>query len=272
MKKLVGTLTALILITSCGPKQFYERTETGLEYYFFEKNDGGKTGDKGDIYNLNITAMTRHDSVVFQERAMFQRSEPIYPGDFHEGLGMLREKDSAAFKLSVDSFFTLHNLSIPRGLENDSMFKLHIGVVAILNPFEHTIYKSEQELAQMKKFVERKAWTTQTDTTGIMYEIVKSNDQGELLEEGDSVALTYIYSTLDDRVIERTREGDAWSYKIGGQQTRVAGLDRLLTLMRNGEKARALIPFTEAFGEEGFGALIPPYTTLVIELSAEKEK
>jgi FKBP-type peptidyl-prolyl cis-trans isomerase len=273
MKKIgVVTFSVLLLVSSCGPKQFYERTESGLEYYFFKKNREGKTGQKGDIYNLNITATTRRDSVVFQEHAMFQRSEPIYPGDFHEGLAMLHEKDSAAFVLSVDSFFNLHGLSIPKGLENDSMFKLLVGVENILNPFEHTIFKSEQELKQMKAYVERKAWNIQTDSTGIMYEIIEKVKDGATIMEGDSVNLEYIYSTLDDRIIERTRDGDTWAYKVGSMQTRVSGLDRLLTLMKDGEKARAVIPFTEAFGEEGLGIMIPPYTTLVIQLKAIKAK
>ena len=274
MKKITGITTLLIavVLTSCGPKQFFERTATGLEYYFFEKNREGKTGQVGDIYNINITAATRHDSILFQEHAMFKRSEPLYPGDFHEGLGMLHEKDSAAFRLHVDSFFGLHNLTIPKGLEKDSMFKLHIGVESIMNPFEHTIFKSEQELKQMKAYVERKQWNVVTDTTGIMYEKTTVNEGGEPIEMGDSVALFYVYSMLNDRIIERTREGDTWKYQLGSPQTRVSGLDRLLVLMNDGEKARAVIPFTEAFGEDGLLPIIPPYTTLVLEVTANKMK
>lgn len=270
---IVSTFILVLAITSCGPKQYYEQTESGLEYYFFKKNKEAKKGQIGDIYNLNITATTRKDSLLFSKSsAMFQRSEPIYEGDFHEGLGMLHEGDSAAFILSVDSFFGLHGLSIPHGLEHDSMFKLLIGVEAINNPFEHTIYMSEKELVLMEDYAERRGWDAVKDSTGIMYQITTPNTEGDLISVGDSVDLSYMYATLKDRVIERTREGDPWRFQVGGTQTRVAGLNRLLVLMRDGERARALIPFTEAFGEDGFGMMIPPYTTLVVEVEAQKVK
>ncbi len=268
----VATIIGLIMLLGCGPNQVYERTKTGLEYYFFEKNDEGKTGDKGDIYNVNITATTPSDSVIFEQQAMFQRSASVYPGDFHEGLRMLHENDSAAFVLNVDSFFTLHGLSIPHGLTGDSMFKLYIGVTSILSPYQHTIFKCEEELIDMQDFVKRKGWNVVSDSTGIMYEIMERKEGSEEIVDGDSLGLSYIYATLNDRIIERTRDNDLWGYRVGSTQTRVTGLNRLLTLMKEGDKARAVIPFTEAFGEEGAGVLIPPYTTLVIELTANKTK
>ena len=132
------------------------------------------------------------------------------------------------------------------------------------------IYKSEQELVKMTEFVERKGWETIKDSTGIMYEVVESTDGNSTLQIGDSVALSYVYSTLDGRIINKTRENDFWRIVVGDPQIRVSGLTRLLTLTKHNEKVRAVIPFAEAFGEDGYGALIPPYTTVVIEFKANK--
>ncbi|MFT5725742.1 MAG: hypothetical protein ACI9JN_002869 [Bacteroidia bacterium] len=265
---LIGFIS--FLFASCGPKQFYEQTENGLEYYFFNKNKEAKMGQIGDIYNLNITATSKRDSLLFSEQAMFQRHESIYPGDFHEGLGMIHVGDSISFILNTDSFFGMHNLRIPKGLENQDDFKLLIGVQAILSPLDHMIYKSEQELVKMKDYVAGKAWNVVSDSTGIMYEVLDKRSDKDFFEEGDSAALSYVYATLDGRIIEKTRDNDVWHFEVGGDQTRVSGLSRVLSLMRHGEKVRALIPFAEAFGEDGYGALIPPYTTIVIELEANK--
>lgn len=263
------TMTSL-LFTSCGPKQFFEQTENGLEYYFFKKNKEAKMGQIGDIYNLNISATTKRDSLLFSQRAMFKRHESIYPGDFHEGLGMLHEGDSVAFILNTDSFFGMHNLRIPKGLENQESFKLLMGVEAILSPLDHMIYKSEQELVKMKEYTELKGWQTITDSTGIMYEVVDPAENGINFEIGDSVALSYVYSTLEGRIINKTKQGDTWDIEVGNENIRVSGLTRLLVLTKDGEKVRALIPFAEAFGEDGYGPLIPPYTTIVIEYTAKK--
>lgn len=275
MKTKIGILLLVsfsMFYSSCGPKQFYEMTENGLEYYFFKKDKEGKRGEIGDIYTLNLTATTRKDSTLFSQRVMFERSESIYPGDFHDGLGMVHEKDSVAFILHKDSFFTMHGINIPKGLENDSMFKLLIGVEKILSPMEHFVYKCEEELVKMKAYASRKGWDCVTDSTGIMYEIMEPMPDAELLQVGDSAFLTYTYSTLNDQVLEKRREGDSWKFEVGGPQTRVSGLTRLLVLMKDGEKARAIIPFAEAFGEEGLAPLISPYTTLILEIKAEKVK
>ena len=258
------------LFVSCGPKQFYEKTENGLEYYFFKKNKEAKMGGIGDIYNLNISATTKRDSLLFTEHAMFKRHQSIYPGDFHEGLSMIHEGDSVAFVLNADSFFGMHNLKVPKGLENEETFKLLMGVEAILSPLDHMIYKSEQELVKMNEFISTKGWNVIKDSTGVMYEVVESDLSKPFFEVGDSAAISYVYSTLDGRIIEKTRENDVWHFEVGGMQTRVSGLTRLLTLIRDGEKVRALIPFAEAFGETGYGPLIPPYTTIVIDLKADK--
>jgi len=275
MKTKIGFLlifTFSLIYMGCGPKQFYEMTENGLEYYFFKKNKEAKRGEIGDIYTLNVTATTRKDSTLFSQRVMFERSESIYPGDFHDGLSMVHEKDSVAFILHKDSFFVMHGINIPKGLENDSMFKLLIGVEQILSPFEHLVYKCEEELVKMKDYANRKGWECVTDSTGIMYEIIEPMPESTNLEVGDSAFLTYTYSTLNDQVLEKRRDGDSWKFQVGGPQTRVSGLTRLLVLMKDGEKARALIPFAEAFGEDGLAPLIAPYTTLVLEIKAEKVK
>lgn len=270
-KFLIAMLMATgLCISSCGPKQFYEQTENGLEYYFFKKNKEAKMGQIGDIYNLNISAITKRDSLLFTERAMFKRHESIYPGDFHEGLGMIHEGDSIAFVLNVDSFFGMHYIPVPKGLENQETFKLLMGVDAILSPLDHMIYKSEQELVKMNEFVKEQGWSVLKDSTGIMYEVVESQKDNPYFVVGDSAAISYKYSTLDGRVIEKTRGTDVWHFEVGGMQTRVSGLTRLLTLSRYGEKVRALLPFAEAFGEEGYGPLIPPYTTIVIDIKADK--
>lgn len=270
-KFLIAMLMATgLCISSCGPKQFYEQTENGLEYYFFKKNKEAKMGQIGDIYNLNISATTKRDSLLFTERAMFKRHESIYPGDFHEGLGMIHEGDSIAFVLNVDSFFGMHYIPVPKGLENQETFKLLMGVDAILSPLDHMIYKSEQELVKMNEFVKEQGWSVLKDSTGIMYEVVESQKDNPYFVVGDSAAISYKYSTLDGRVIEKTRGTDVWHFEVGGMQTRVSGLTRLLTLSRYGEKVRALLPFAEAFGEEGYGPLIPPYTTIVIDIKADK--
>ena len=201
--KITAICTVLIatIIASCGPKQFYEQTENGLEYYFFKKNKEAKMGQIGDIYNLNITATTKRDSLVFSEHGMFKRHEAIYPGDFHDGLSMLHEGDSVGFVLHTDSFFQMHNLNTPKGLTGKETFKLLIGVEAILSPLDHMIYKSEQELVKMTEFVERKGWETIKDSTGTVIAKLSGN-LGDVYSppiDGDTITVEFTSDKSEER-------------------------------------------------------------------------
>jgi FKBP-type peptidyl-prolyl cis-trans isomerase FkpA len=266
MNKIAIGLWLMLLLVGCSDGYIMDKTSNGLEYHFFNKNSATPNGDIEDIYSLNISIYNTKSELLFKEFLMFERYQSVYPGDFHEGLSMLGVGDSAVFKLNADSFFYNHGMEKPKGISQpDEMINVHVGAISVHNPLQHLIAMSEKEVLMMNKFVERKKWDVTVDSTGIQYEITVHNPDGAQVKYGDEVSLTYLYYTLNENIIQKTKEGDFWKFTVG-DESRISGLSRILPFMKKGERMRAILPFTEAFGPQGMGIQIPAYTSIVIEL------
>jgi len=263
---IVGFL--LVVFASCNSGNSYELETgpTGLKYHFFSSDPSEKTGNVGDVYDVNAKILTESDSVVVNRKLLFKRSKPIYPGDLHEALSLLHRGDSAVFALNADSFFYHHGIPQPANIADGESVHLFIGCNEIMNPIEHIIFMSEKELLRIDAFLGRKGWEMNKDTTGIRWKRLQaSTPEGDQIEVGDTVEISYLYYTLEEKIIQQSKPHDYWKFEVG-DPLRIPGMSRVLSLMRNGEKVRAILPFTEAFGEKGFPPLIQPYETIVIEI------
>lgn len=258
---LIG-LFIICIFSSCTDKKFL-KTPTGLEYMIL--NDGPKKlGNKGDIYDINISILDANDSIVLKSSLKFQRANSIYPGDFHEGLSLLSAGDSAIFKICSDSFFTQHGIPTPKSVVGAPYSPFHIGVKKIQSPIEHLLFMCDIEYKDITKYIVSKGWNMQRDSFGINYEITKKYDDARQVLDGDSVRLKYNNYTLNGKTIG-VKNGNSWVFQVGDNQ-RISGLSRVLKFMKEGENIRAIIPFTEAFGENGLYPNIEPYTTVVMEI------
>lgn len=264
----LSALLVALLCTSCGGQSSYElqTSPSGLKYHFFNTDPAGNTGSVGDIYDVNARILTKSDSVIVDQNLRFKRAKPVYEGDLHHALSLLHKGDSVVFVLNADSFFFHHGIPKPANIKSGEDVRLFIGCNEIMNPIAHIIYMSEKELGHIDKFLDRKGWDMKRDSTGIRWERLQASvPQGEHVEVGDTVEITYLYYTLEDKIIQRSKPNDYWKLEVGDPR-RINGLSRVLCLMRNGEKVRAILPFSEAFGEEGFPPHIQPYETIVIEI------
>ncbi|MFT4521384.1 MAG: hypothetical protein ACI8ZN_000314 [Bacteroidia bacterium] len=265
-------LLLLVVFTfSCTPKIKYEIAPSGLEYAYIKEVRTGKTGNVRDVYDLNISAYSPNDTLIFSENFKFARTKPIKEGDFHESMALMHVGDSLSIQIVGNDFFKNHGFPIPPifadGKEKVTLF---IGVSSIESKFEHFIRKCEEELVPINDFVARKGWNVLKDSTGILYEITQPNPTGTSIAAGDHVRISYLYYTLKEEIIQKSKEGDTWRFLIGDPSNRVTGLSRVLTFCKEGEKVRAVLPFSEAFGEEGFMPMIEPYTTVVIEMQVHQ--
>lgn len=103
--------------------------------------------------------------------------------------------------------------------------------------------------------------------SGLQYEILQEgngkspsmNDQVKCHYEG-----TLIDGTLFDSSIERGQPAT-----FGVNQV-IAGWTEALQLMKEGAKWRLYIPYNLAYGEQGAGESIPPYSALVFEVELIK--
>ena len=108
-------------------------------------------------------------------------------------------------------------------------------------------------------------------TGAVMYYMTDLSTDGQLIVNDSAVSLAYTGMLLDGRVFDSRDADNPYRFTMGEAQ-HITGWDLGLLRLREGEKARLLIPYPLAYGEQGninqtSGLLaIPPYETLLFEI------
>ena len=131
-------------------------------------------------------------------------------------------------------------------------------------------YLVEKDVELMRSFAERKGWNMEISETGLFYEIYHRTD-GSRVEEGDLVSIHYDIDLLDGyRCYSSEKEGPREF--ILGRSQEISGLEQGVAMMREGEKARFIIPPHLAYGLIGDEERIPARSIIVyfVELAEIK--
>ncbi|MDO4230060.1 MAG: peptidylprolyl isomerase [Capnocytophaga sp.] len=101
--------------------------------------------------------------------------------------------------------------------------------------------------------------------SGLFYKITHKGD-GKKAEAGKQVAVHYTGMLLDKTVFDSSyRRNNPLSFTVGVGQV-IAGWDEGILLLREGDKARLVIPSDLAYGSRGAGGVIPPNAPLIFDV------
>ena len=104
-----------------------------------------------------------------------------------------------------------------------------------------------------------------TTDSGLQYQDLKVGD-GDTPQEGDQVTVHYVGMLEDGTVFDDSRENGAPFGFLLGQAAVIPGWDEGISTMREGGKRKLIIPPELAYGEEGFGDIIPSNATIIFEV------
>ena len=122
-------------------------------------------------------------------------------------------------------------------------------------------YLVEKDVELMRSYAERQRWKMEVSETGLFYEIYERTD-GNRVNAGDLVSIKYEISLLDgSRCYSSEKEGPR-EFSIGRSQE-ISGLEQGVSMMREGEKARFIIPPYLGYGLIGDEDRIPARSILV---------
>jgi len=136
--------------------------------------------------------------------------------------------------------------------------------------FENARAKREEEAkkAAQEALDKLAAGFDQTDS-GLRYKIIQKGS-GAQAEKGKSVSVHYEGSLENGQVFDSSyRRKDPITFTLGIGQV-ILGWDEGIALLKEGDKARFVIPSYLGYGERGAGGVIPPNTTLVFDVELVK--
>lgn len=120
------------------------------------------------------------------------------------------------------------------------------------------------ERQEIDDFVTRYNWPVKETGTGLQYYIYEEG-QGRQAEKGFQVLIDYSISLLNGDVVYTSNDQGARRFLIGrgGVET---GLEEGILLMREGDRAKFIMPSHLAHGVPGDGARIPARAVIVYDV------
>lgn len=294
MKKILFTLICFsIAVVGANAQVGMQRTAKGLQYQIIGQNAGDKI-KQNDVITFQVVQKTDRDSILF---STYNQGQPVkvqvHPstniGDLMDIFPLLAANDSAVIKLPVDSVFKGHETERPPFLKAGSNLVFNIKILKI-QTLNEAIAERNAGLAKIKAdeklnadgYITSHKLVVKTTPSGLKYIITRPGTKPKPLA-GDTLLVNYTGRLLNGQVFDTSVEGDAkaaGTYQQGrdykpisfpvGQQKVIAGWDEGLLLMNEGSKAQFIIPSGLAYGDQGNGPTIPPFSTLLFDVEIVK--
>jgi FKBP-type peptidyl-prolyl cis-trans isomerase FkpA len=116
----------------------------------------------------------------------------------------------------------------------------------------------------IKNFVARQKWQMQVTKTGLWYELL-NNGKGNKAVTGKKAMISYKILLLDGQTCYFSKPGETKEFRIG-QGGVESGLEEGILLMKEGQRARFILPPHLAYGLTGDNNKIPPRAILIYEV------
>jgi FKBP-type peptidyl-prolyl cis-trans isomerase FkpA len=286
---------SLLAILKVNAQDNVIHTQQGAIVKIVTSNPGDKI-KLNDVVTFDVIQKTDKDSVLFSSYAMghpvkiqVQASQNV--GDLMDVLMLLTAKDSANVKVPTDSIFKGHEDQRPPFLAKGSslLFTLKIDRIqsltdAIAEKNAATEAMKTAEVTALNKYVTDHKLVVKTTPSGLRYFITKPSLKHKPLT-GDTLLVNYTGRTLDGKVFDSSVQADAQkaglnqpgrNYEplpvIVGTGAVIKGWDEGLLLLNEGSKAQFIIPSGLAYGPDGSGPDIGPYSTLIFDVELVKIK
>lgn len=268
----------------------YSITESGLYYKLHKFGDGSRKPLEGEFLVLKMAYRTERDSVFIDTYSSSHDGRITVPftrapflGSFEEGIALLNEGDSATFIVSGDSLFRkVFRVPMPFFVKEGGAVKVDVKLEKILNAAEYAKkVEAEKALAEDRDIEEQKLLMSyvQEQHTGLspldngIYYVPLKEGSGNVPERGKNVVVSYKGYFLNGKMFESTQAGSPFEFTIGQQGQVLKGIELGICLMKEGGKAKFILPSQLAYGAPGSSTgIVPPYTSLVYEVELHKVK
>ena len=157
---------------------------------------------------------------------------------------------------------------------------VHARVLKIRTPEEHEKdMLAEKEKLEQGEFEEKKILEKYLADSSITAELISNGmyyiklQQGKGLtpDSGRVALLNYRGSFLNGRCFDFFYESQPFEYMVGQEEQLIKGLEIGVRRLREGEKAKFIIPSHLAFGSTGSSTgIVPPFTTVIYEVELLK--
>jgi len=297
MKKLgfrLSIIAVAMAAVSCGNKttnQYpgYDKVEEGLYVKYFTQNKEGRKVVSGDVLTMSMKYGTQ-DSTLFDTE---ENGQPVqlradtgkYIGDILTVFMNMTLGDSAGIIVNADSFFikTAGMPASPDFVDSAGMLYFNVGLSAIQSMDEMQAEADAKnaeaegnEMVLLNKYLADNNITTEATASGLIF-ISKKAGTGKQAVAGKTVKVNYEGMFLDgtyfDTSVEEAAKANGiynperpygpFDFQLGTGQV-IKGWDEGIAMLKEGGKARLIIPSSIAYGAAPRPGA--PFSTLIFDV------
>lgn len=123
--------------------------------------------------------------------------------------------------------------------------------------------KAKKE-AEFEAYIKTNFPNAQKTASGLYY-VVEQEGNGAQATSGSNVKVHYAGKLINGKEFDNSyKRNEPIAFKLGVGQV-IQGWDEGIALMKVGAKYKLIIPYNLAYGEQGAGAVIPPFATLIFD-------
>ena len=298
MKKNLKMATMVVagaaMLASCGGGDGFKTTASGLHYKFEKQVKDAQQVQEGDVLvgemTIRFDTIETFSNVGHADRIL--QAQSTFDGDLYEGLLMMHIGDKATFAIEADSLakFLQSNQMPPYynpGTGQKIYYEINLQDIVTKEEImqEQSNFIAEMQERQQNepetiaKYVEENNIKVKPNDDGL-YIIVKKKGNGAKVATGKKVAINYTGRLLDGKMFDTSVEGDArqggiytperepykpLEYTVG-QMGLIRGWEEGIMGQPEGSILQIVMPSNMAYGSQGAGNTIPPFSPLVFDI------
>ena len=262
------------------PENVFLKTANGIEYKIVKASKSKRTPNVGDVMYMNMSYRTeRTDSLLFassdlDEEFRMRLAAPSDKGCIEEALMLLHEGDSAVIKVDAIKFFVKSQgkASIPAFIKKGDRLVFNVRMKKIVSGLDYAnankdMYQKriDEENSLINRFLINMNYPLKKTDSGL-HILTINKGAGKKPSVGSTVKIDYTAAFIDGSVFDSTLERSEPFSFVTGKKEVIVGLEEAVMNMQVGDHCLVIIPFRLAYGDQKYGNVIPPFSTLVFEI------
>ncbi len=262
------------------PENVFLKTANGIEYKIVKASKSKRTPNVGDVMYMNMSYRTeRTDSLLFASSDLGEefRMRLVAPSDkgcIEEALMLLHEGDSAVIKVDAIKFFVKSQgkASIPAFIKKGDRLVFNVRMKKIVSGLDYAnankdMYQKriDEENSLINRFLINMNYPLKKTDSGL-HILTINKGAGKKPSVGSTVKIDYTAAFIDGSVFDSTLERSEPFSFVTGKKEVIVGLEEAVMNMQVGDHCLVIIPFRLAYGDQKYGNVIPPFSTLVFEI------
>lgn len=262
------------------PENVFLKTANGIEYKIVKASKSKRTPNVGDVMYMNMSYRTeRTDSLLFAssdlgEEFRMRLAAPSDKGCIEEALMLLHEDDSAVIKVDAIKFFVKSQgkASIPAFIKKGDRLVFNVRMKKIVSGLDYAnankdMYQKriDEENSLINRFLINMNYPLKKTDSGL-HILTINKGAGKKPSVGSTVKIDYTAAFIDGSVFDSTLERSEPFSFVTGKKEVIVGLEEAVMNMQVGDHCLVIIPFRLAYGDQKYGNVIPPFSTLVFEI------